>query len=195
MLFRSYIHPFYDGNGRLGRFILSYCLSELLEPLLSYRISETIKENITAYYKAFTVCSNPHNLGDLTPFLIMMLRMIHTALKDLEESLHEKLLSWQKYEALASSFPEAANKGVRRLYSYLIQAALFSEKGISTKELRTYFQASYYIIKNLLDQVQPNLLLSQQKGKAKYYQINLEELDSRLLETALHELHAGPPPC
>ncbi len=191
----EYIHPFYDGNGRLGRFILSYCLSELLEPLLSYRISETIKENITAYYKAFTVCSNPHNLGDLTPFLIMMLRMIHTALKDLEESLHEKLLSWQKYEALASSFPEAANKGVRRLYSYLIQAALFSEKGISTKELRTYFQASYYIIKNLLDQVQPNLLLSQQKGKAKYYQINLEEIDSRLLETALHELHAGPPPC
>ena len=39
----EYIHPFYDGNGRMGRFILSYYLSEILEPLLSYRISETIK--------------------------------------------------------------------------------------------------------------------------------------------------------
>ena len=38
----EYIHPFYDGNGRLGRFILSYCIADALEPLLSYRLSETV---------------------------------------------------------------------------------------------------------------------------------------------------------
>lgn len=183
----EYIHPFYDGNGRLGRFILSYCLSEILEPLLSYRISETIKENIKEYYKAFKVCNDPHNLGDLTPFLIMLLNMIYTALKDLENSLNSKLISWKKYEALVSSFPEAADSNIRRMYSYLIQAALFSEKGISTEELEVGFQASYYKIKKFIGQIKPEMLISETKNKVKYYQIDLSVLDGILLENELQE--------
>ena len=186
----EYIHPFYDGNGRLGRFILSYCLSETLEPLLAYRISETIKENITAYYKAFKICNDPNNLGDLTPFLIMLLNMIHTALKDLNDSLAEKRIRWNKYEALVSSFPEAADSNIRAMYSYLIQAALFSEKGISTEELKTGFQESYYTIKKFLSQIKPEMLLSEKKGKAKYYKIDLSVLDSILLENGLQDIHA-----
>lgn len=183
----EYIHPFYDGNGRLGRFILSYCLSETLEPLLSYRISETIKENIKEYYRAFKVCNDPHNLGDLTPFLIMLLHMIYAALKDLENSLNRKLISWRKYESLVSSFPEAADGNVRRMYSYLIQAALFSEKGISTEELKTEFHESYYMIKKFLGQIKPDMLISEMKGKAKYYQLDLSALDGILLENELKE--------
>ena len=183
----EYIHPFYDGNGRIGRFILSYCLSETLEPLLSYRISETIKENITEYYKAFKVCNDPHNLGDLTPFLIMMLHMIYTALKDLEGSLKRKLISWGKYEALVSSFPEAIETDVCKMYSYLIQAALFSEKGISTEELKGGFKESYYTIKKLLGRIKPEMLISELKGKAKYYQIDLTVLDSILLDNEMQQ--------
>lgn len=178
----EYIHPFYDGNGRIGRFILSYYLSEILDPLLSYRISETIKENINEYYKAFKVCNDPHNLGDLTPFLIMMLHMIYAALKDLEGSLKRRLFSWGKYESLVSSFPEAADDNVRKMYSYLIQAALFSEKGISTEELTFGFKESYYTIKKVLGCIKPELLIAELKGKRKYYQIDLTVLDNILLE-------------
>lgn len=183
----EYIHPFYDGNGRLGRFILSYYLSGTLEPLLSYRISETIKENITEYYKAFNVCNDPHNLGDLTPFLIMMLHMIHAALKDLENSLQGRLIRWNKYESLVSTLPETSDNNIRRMYSYLIQAALFSETGISTKELENSFQKSYYIIKKLLDQIRPEMLIAELKGKIKYYQLDLPMLDSILLENELQK--------
>jgi len=181
----EYIPPFYDGNGRIGRFILSYCLSETLKPLLSYRISETIKENINEYYKAFKVCNDPHNLGDLTPFLIMMLHMIYTALMDLEDSLKKKLISWGKYEVLVSSFPEANDGNVRKMYSYLIQAALFSEKGISTEELKTGFKESYYTIKKLLGCIKPEMLIAELKGKTKYYQINLSILDNILLDNEM----------
>lgn len=181
----EYIHPFYDGNGRLGRFVLSYCLSERLEPLISFRISETIKENISEYYKAFKVCNDPHNLGDLTPFLIMMLHMIYAALQDLKDSLERKRISWKRYEDLVSSFPEAEDGDVASMYSYLIQAALFSEKGISTKELETQFEGSYYTVKKLLGSVRPELLISQFKNKVKYYQIDLLQLDTMLLENAL----------
>lgn len=188
----EYVHPFYDGNGRLGRFILSYYLSGTLEPLLSYRISETIKENISEYYKAFKVCNDSHNLGDLTPFLIMMLHMIYTALKDLEDSLTRKLISWDKYESLVSTFPEAADSNIRAMYSHLIQAALFSEEGISTEELKVSFQKSYYTVKKLLGQIRSGMLISDLKGKAKYYQINLSVLDSMLLENKFQEHSEAP---
>ncbi len=182
----EYIHPFYDGNGRLGRFILSYYLSETLEPLLSYRISETIKENITAYYKAFQHCNDPHNLGDLTPFLIMMLQMIQTALKDLQESLEQKLIRWERYEKIAATFLEGEASELRELYSYLIQAALFSEKGISTSEL-TEQLGSYHRWRKLMEQIPSALLHIEKKGKAKYYRMNLDTLDDLILTHALNQ--------
>ena len=185
----EYIHPFYDGNGRLGRFILSYCLSEILDPLLSYRLSETIKENLKEYYKAFSLCNDPRNLGDLTPFLIMLLRMIYSALSDLEKALNRRLISWKKYVSLVRTFPEAADRDVLSLYNILIQAALFSENGISTEELRSVTDKSYYAVKKLLSQIQPGLLRSELKGKAKYYQTDLAALDAILLEKALQ---SGP---
>lgn len=184
----EYIHPFYDGNGRLGRFILSYCLSDILEPLLAYRISETIKENINDYYKAFKICNDPRNLGDLTPFLIMMLQMIHLALKDLETSLTQKLISWRKYENLISVLhSENGNNKVRELYSYLIQAALFSEKGISTKELEIQLSKSYYAVQKLLTQIPKELLIAKMYGRNKFYQINLQVLNELLLKDALQQ--------
>lgn len=181
----EYIHPFYDGNGRLGRLILSYCISQTLEPLIAYRISETIKENINDYYKAFEICNDPHNLGDLTPFLIMQLSMIEKSIQELKDSLSRRLIRWKRYEQLIPELPEGAkNQNVRRLYSFLIQAALFSEKGISTSELKEQYNVSYNTLKKWLDVVPASLLMSEKKGKYKYYQMNLQELDALILKKA-----------
>lgn len=178
----EYIHPFYDGNGRLGRFILSYCLTKELEPLVSYRISETIKENIRDYYKAFQACNDPHNLGELTPFLLMMLRMVYFALRELEESLSQRLSRWHSCEELIGGFPSAVEANVRKTYSYLIQASLFSETGISTQELETYLGGSYYMVKKCLGQIPSNLLQAEKKGRMMYYQLDLSELNQHPME-------------
>ena len=177
----EYIHPFYDGNGRLGRFIFSYCISKELDPLLSYRISETVKEQIKAYYTAFETCNDPHNLADLTPFLIMMLEMLLAASVDLRDSLKRKLVSWNKYENLADSLAKNDAK-LNRTYSLLIQAALFSERGISVKEVMEVLEVSYSTVKNLLKRVaDAGLLLDKKDGPTKFYQINLQKLDDMML--------------
>lgn len=53
----GYIHPFYNGNGRLSRFISSYLLSDELNFLIGYRLSYTVKDNIKQYYDSFKVAT------------------------------------------------------------------------------------------------------------------------------------------
>lgn len=171
----EYIHPFYDGNGRLGRFILSYGISKTLEPLSAYRISETIKENISLYYKAFSICNEPRNRGDLTPFLLMQLNMIYLAIQELYDSLLQRWMRWKQYEGIIDQMEQGPK--LRQLYCYLIQAALLSENGISTRELMDGMRESYYMVKKYLDQLPDTCLIAKKKGKIMYYQIDLSYLD------------------
>lgn len=175
----EYIHPFYDGNGRLGRFILSYGIAENLETLLAYRISGTIKENIGKYYKAFDVCNDKRNRGDLTPFLIMMLDMLRGSALELKSSLIDKLKRWDYYEDAISAYPESkSNKRMELLYSLLVQAALFSDVGISTNDLKAQLNVSYNTLKGLLEQVEgTGLLCSRRVKSGKYYFIDLDKVD------------------
>lgn len=175
----EYIHPFYDGNGRLGRFILSYGISENLETLLAYRISGTIKENIGKHYKAFDVCNDKRNRGDLTPFLIMMLDMLRGSALELKSSLIDKLKRWDYYEDAISAYPESkSNKRMELLYSLLVQAALFSDVGISTNDLKAQLNVSYNTLKGLLEQVEgTGLLCSRRVKSGKYYFIDLDKVD------------------
>lgn len=180
----EYIHPFYDGNGRLGRFILSYSLSDILDPLLSYRLSETIKENIADYYKAFKICNEPKNLGDLTPFLVMLLKMIYNSLEHLRTSLEQKLISLNKYHSLIEELAPNEAK-VLNMYSCLIQAALFSEGGISTKELMSVSDESYYTVKKTLNKINADMLVVKNSGSTKLYQLDLSVLDNYILDREL----------
>ncbi len=182
----EYIHPFYDGNGRLGRFILSYGISKTLTPLISFRISETIKENISAYYKAFKTCNDQRNLGDLTPFLLMQLEMIFVAMKELKDSLAKKLATWNKYEEAIERYCD--DFALLRLYSFLIQAALFSEQGISMTELEQNMNSSNYMLKKLMHQIPEEMIVIKTKKKFKFYSINLERLNMMILEESVEAI-------
>lgn len=50
----EYIHPFYDGNGRLGRYLLSSYLAYKLDPFSALSISEAIKNNKNKYGDIFS---------------------------------------------------------------------------------------------------------------------------------------------
>lgn len=172
----EYIHPFYDGNGRLGRFVVSEYLARTMDPLLGYRLSRTVKENITRYYKAFDICNAPRNRGDLTPFLLMMLDMIAQSEEDLKESLEQRVTLLKRYGAYIPHLPNADKKDMQALYFLLIQAALFGEAGISTKDLQHCLSASYGKVRILLDNVPAEFLDSRRVGREKYYSLKIDQI-------------------
>lgn len=173
----GYIHPFYDGNGRTSRFISSYLLSRQLNPLIGYRLSYTVKENISKYYKAFDVCNDPHNKGELTPFVEMFLNILEISLQQLLETLEEKKYKWKYYCQRIGILLNAEKTDIAHLYELLIQAALFSNIGISREELLNELKLSENTLRSRLRLIPEILLIeNRQKGK-KYYLLDLDEAD------------------
>jgi len=82
-------HPFYDGNGRCGRFILCSYLARKLDYLSAVGLSSAILKHKAKYYKAFQEVSHPRNLGEVTFFVLDMFELVLKAqamvLKELQQ--------------------------------------------------------------------------------------------------------------
>lgn len=87
----EYIHPFYDGNGRTGRYLLAVYLNHDLTMPTVLSLSRTIAENKNAYYKAFTEAEDKLNRGELTFFVNTILGFIEKAQSELIDELGTKV--------------------------------------------------------------------------------------------------------
>ncbi|NLT08068.1 MAG: Fic family protein [Ruminococcus sp.] len=179
----GYIHPFYDGNGRTSRFISSYLLSRQLNPLIGFRLSYTVKENISKYYKAFDVCNDPHNKAELTPFVEMFLNIVEISLQQLLETLEEKKYKWEYYRQRIANLPNAEKTDISYLYELLIQATLFSNIGISREELLSQLKLSENTVRSRLKLIPSNLLIENRQKGRKYYLLDLDAADKLFEES------------
>ena len=179
----GYIHPFYDGNGRTSRFISSYLLSKEFESIIGYRMSYSIKENINDYYKAFKVCNDPKNKGDLTPFIIMFTDIIDDSLHKLLYALEKRLEQLTHYRKCIIFLPKGADEKYSNLYFLLIQASLFSESGISTKELMDVMKLSRSTVTNRLNTLSDyGLIIKKTLGNIRCYSLDINKIDTIMEE-------------
>ncbi|MFV8806431.1 Fic family protein [Aerococcus urinaeequi] len=120
----EYIHPFYDGNGRLGRFLMTSYLSDKLDLLSALSISESIFHDKNKYEKAFIEVSTPNNFGEITFFIIDMLEIIAKGQKMTRNSIMEAELKLNSlYYYLNQS--EDLNDDQRSILFVMIQHDLF----------------------------------------------------------------------
>lgn len=172
----GYIHPFYEGNGRMSRFISSYMLGKALHPLTVYKLSYVIKDNLNQYYKAFKNCNDKHNRGDLTPFILFFLDIIVEVCEQLRTDLQERIDRLDALAVLISNYTD--DEEMQKLYYVLLQASLFSESGIPTSDLLELSAVSRPTLLRRLNEIKNNGLLEVSTiGKVKYYKLDTEVLE------------------
>lgn len=176
----GYAHPFYNGNGRTSRFISSYLLCNILNQSISLRISYTIKNDKNKYYKAFDICNDPKNKGDITPFIYSFIDIIKNAAKSsLEnlESLKQRLEYYSNIHENIYNFFE--NDLQSKIVYILIQNALFSRKGVFIEELKHHLECSEATIrKNIKSLINHGLIITTEREKNKMlYELSLDDFE------------------
>lgn len=69
-------HPFLDGNGRMGRYLLSTYLSSKYDRFTGFSVATAIHARISSYYRIFKEADMAENRAELTFFTEKMLRML-----------------------------------------------------------------------------------------------------------------------
>ena len=79
----EFIHPFQDGNGRIGRLWQTAILKEWKEVFAWIPVESLIKENQTDYYNELNSCDNE---ADSTSFIEFMLSLLMKAIEEILET-------------------------------------------------------------------------------------------------------------
>lgn len=174
----GYIHPYYDGNGRLARFISSYLLSRNFDPLIGVRLSYTINTEKPQYYSMFKETNSAKNKGDLTPFILGFLDILktsYTRLADALESRKQRLKAYKK--SLARLLTEPKQKKIAYL---LLQVSLFASEGLTLSDVVKFSEVGYPTVKDFLDSEQGQTMFPfTRDGRRKLYTLNLDWLDKQ----------------
>lgn len=89
--FLEYIHPFYDGNGRYGRYLFSMYLAENIDRYTALSVSYAISKNKMNYYKSFKNVENKYNKGEITFFVGNLLNTVIEGQNSIIELLSETI--------------------------------------------------------------------------------------------------------
>lgn len=172
----GYAHPFYNGNGRMTRFISSSKLhEENIELLVALRLSYVIKSNRNKYYEMFKNTNDKRNYGDMTRFVIEFLRFINEASDQVHDFLREKYDLLQHYSEIVDKIE--VDVTCKNVLFILVQVSICESESLSIKNLAKASEESLYIVKKCLQQIEP-YCLDDYRGRAHVYRANLEALDN-----------------
>lgn len=174
----GYIHPFYDGNGRTSRFITSYYLSKILNPLVGIRLSITTKKSLRTYYKLFEITDAYGNRGDLTPFITGFLRIIRKSIIRVNDLLEEKQRELERYQELLKQIPLKDHVS-EMICLQLLQAALFSADGVTLSALESPIDKTSRTIREKILSLPEGLVLTNKTRRAHRYILNLKYFDKK----------------
>ena len=83
----AYVHPFYDGNGRTGRFLSSLYLSEICSEFTAYSLSQGCRMQQKLYYEIFDRTNKHNSFGEMNTFIDGFLQIV----ADGQEKIYEDL--------------------------------------------------------------------------------------------------------
>ena len=124
------IHPFYDGNGRFGRFLLSQNLYQETGTALSFTISSSIGKRKSAYYRALEKSRIETEHGYLLPFALRFAKLLH-------EGFQEEIADLRKKKETIGSILDipSLSRTENGIVRMIAEAGILSEYGITNEEI------------------------------------------------------------
>ncbi len=112
-LYFESIHPFEDGNGRIGRAVAEKALSQGLGAPVPFSLSKAIESDKKAYYKALEQAQKSNEISDWMAYFVPL------TLRALDEATVEILFTIQKahfFERFQLMLNERQLKIIRRMF-------------------------------------------------------------------------------
>jgi len=147
----EFIHPFVDGNGRIGRFWQTLILYNWKKVFLNIPIESIVRDTQEKYYKAIEKSSE---IADSYPFIEYMLESILTICKETLQNVPKK---------------EPKNDPKKRVNK--IFELIKENKFITIKELAHNLNVSEKTIKRDLDKLKKENILKRIGKKGGYWEI------------------------
>lgn len=111
-LYFETVHPFEDGNGRIGRALAEKALSQGIGRPVLLSLSRTIEANKNAYYNAL---SGAQRSTKITPWITWFVRTVLTAQTEAEEGIEFTLQKAKFFDRFKDKLSERQLKVIRRM--------------------------------------------------------------------------------
>ena len=125
--FFEYIHPFYDGNGRFGRYLLSLYLARKLDILTAFSLSYSISKNLDDYYKSFVEVEDVNNYGEITFFVENILKTIKSGQEMIIELLNDSVMRFSHSIEILNELTKGLSEKENIILQIYLQNYLFND--------------------------------------------------------------------
>ncbi|QQS87780.1 Fic family protein [Fusobacterium canifelinum] len=125
--FFEYIHPFYDGNGRFGRYLLSLYLARKLDILTAFSLSYSISKNLDNYYKSFIEVEDVNNYGEITFFVENILKTIKSGQEMIIELLNDSVMRFNHSMEILNELTKDLSEKENIMLQIYLQNYLFND--------------------------------------------------------------------
>lgn len=163
------IHPFEDGNGRIGRAIADKALSQSIGYPLLLSLSATIESNKKAYYGAL---ENGQKSNEITPWIRYFLQVIIDSQKNAELLIEFTLKKARFFDTYKTKLNERQLKSINRMFQ---EGPKGFEGGLTAKKHMRIAQTSKATATRDLKSLEElGALVVKGSGRSTHYYLNLE---------------------
>lgn len=165
----AYLHPYFDGNGRMARLMqLWYLRQQGYSSALFIPFSSYIERSRRGYYNAYTLAEENAKISgvmDITPFLVYFIENVYNRLSETSPR-------WRMLDLFHNALDEGKiTEKEKDLWNFVLAA--YGDNEFSTKQLeKDYGRAAYATIRSfVLKFEQLGLLAVQRYGNRNKYAV------------------------
>lgn len=176
----GYIHPFYDGNGRTGRFISSIYLKNNYSWLTAMSLSQGCIKERSKYLKIFDITNQISSQGEINYFVDEFLSIIKEGQEGIIEDLIRKSDLLSIIMEKIKSDEDILNSDEEKIMTIMSQEYFFNfiSEGIGVNELQEVFDYTDETLRNKLKSLYTRGLIEKVSGKPVKYKISKSYLES-----------------